>query len=100
MLILIPKVKVLILVFKIINIAIINIDVYYIIHKLKRTQVFIISIKNLKDQEKKKSRSKIDLKSIIIEEYHNFLEIFFKKNLDILLLYQKYNHKIILQKKI
>ena len=69
------------------------------IYKLKEVQVFIRSIKNLKYQVKKKVELEINLRNIVLAKYYNILDIFFKKNSDILFLYQKYSHKIILKKK-
>lgn len=54
---------------------------------------------NLKFQAVKKAELKTDLKSVVSVEYHDFLDIFLKKDSDILLLHRKYNHKIILEEK-
>lgn len=48
LLILISKIKVLILSTKKVNITIINVNAYWTACKLKKTQVFIVFIKNLK----------------------------------------------------
>lgn len=44
------------------------------------------------------ARPKLNLKNIILGKYHNFLDIFSKKNSDTLFLYQKYDSKIIPEK--
>lgn len=86
MLILILKIKVLILAIKRINITIIDANIYYIVYKLKRFPVFIIFIKDL--LSKKKIRLRINQRNIISKEYHNLLNLFFKKNLNTFFLYQ------------
>ncbi len=97
--ILILEAKVLIPIIKKVNIAIINLNAYYISFKLKKTQIFTIFIRDLKYQSEKKSRLEINSKIVRPEKYHNLLEIFSKKNLDTLLLYQKYEYKIIFEDK-
>ena len=62
-----------------IDIIIMNGNTYYMDCKLKRTQVFAISKMNLKFQVTKKVKPKTDLKSIVPEEYHDLLDIFFQK---------------------
>lgn len=96
MLILILKIKVLIFAIKKIDITIIDTNIYYIVYKLKRFPVFIIFMKDL--LSKKKIRLKINQRNIILKEYHNFLNLFFEKNLNTFLPYQKYNYEIILKK--
>lgn len=56
-------------------------------------------MRNPEFQAKKKARLKTNQKNLIPEEYHNFLDIFCKKNSDTLFFYQKYDHKIILEEK-
>lgn len=56
-------------------------------------------MRNLEYQAQKKTRLKTDLKSVVSEKYHDFLDIFSKKNSDILPTHQKYDHKIILEEK-
>ena len=68
----------------VINIVIIDADTYYVACKLKRVQVFAISMRDLEFQAAKEVKPKIDSKSIISEEYHNFSGVFSKKYLDIL----------------
>ena len=56
-------------------------------------------MRNIIYQTKKKARAEINLRSIVPQEYYNFLDVFSKKNLDTFLPYQKYNHKIHLKEK-
>lgn len=46
---------------------------------------------------KKKARPETNLKSIVPEEYHDFQDVFSKKNSDTLSFYQMFNYKIILK---
>jgi hypothetical protein len=56
-------------------------------------------MKNLKIQFKKQNSSVvIDLKSVISFEYHDFLNVFFKKKADILSSHKKHDHQIELEK--
>ena len=56
-------------------------------------------MKDIKYQAEKETKAKADQKNIIPQKYYDFLDIFLKKDLDTLLLYQMYNHKIYLEKK-
>ena len=91
------EVKVSTSVTKEVNVAMIDTDIYCITCKLKRAQVFAIFIKNLKYQAEKKARPETDPKNVIPEKYHDFLDVFSKKNSDISPSHQNYNHKIILE---
>lgn len=95
--ILILEAKALILATRNVDIAMIGIDVYCTACKLKRTQVFDVSIKDLEYQVEKEARPKTNSKSVVLEDYHDFLNIFFKKNPDTLFLHQKCNYWIILE---
>lgn len=74
--------------------AMIGGDAYCAIYCLKKGQVFAISMRDIQYQDDKKARAKTYSKSVICQEYHDFLDIFLKKNSDILSPYQKYDHKI------
>lgn len=63
----------------------------------KKLRFFPIFIKNLKFQTTKEARSETDQKRVVSKEYYNLLNMFSKKNLDTLSLYQKYAHKILLK---
>lgn len=67
--------------------------------KFKITRIFPIFIKYLEYQIKKDDKSETNLRSIILKEYYNFLNISSKKNSNTLFLYQKYKNKIILKKR-
>ena len=45
------------------------------------------------------AKPETNLKTIVLEEYYDFLNIFLVKNFNIFLLYQKYDYKIILKEK-
>ena len=49
-------------------------------------------------QAEKKARAETNLKNIVSQKYHNFFNVFLKKNLDTFPPYQKYDHKIHLKK--
>ena len=78
-----------------VDIVIIGADTYYLACRLKRAQVFAMSIRNLEYQAEKKPRPETDLRNIVLEEYHDFFDLFSKKNSDTLCLHQKNDHKII-----
>ena len=82
-----------------INIAMIGPDSYCAACCLKKAQLFDILIRDIQYQAKKKTRAETDPISIVPQEYHNYLNIFSKKNSDSLPLYQKYDHKMYLEEK-
>ncbi len=56
-------------------------------------------IKNLKIQVKKQDSNQVtDLKTIVSFEYHDLLNVFFKKKADILSSRRKHDHRIELKK--
>lgn len=81
------------------DIPMISTDDYCAACYLKKVQVFHISMRNIQYQTKKKTRAETNPKCVVPQEYHNFLNVFSKKDLDTLFLHQKYDHKIYLEKK-
>ena len=79
------------------DVAMIGINVYHLACQLKRAQVFTFSMRNLKFQAKKEARSETNSKIVLLEKYYDLLDVFSKKNLDTLSLYQKYDYKILLE---
>lgn len=77
------------------NIAIIGLNTYHYTCHLKKVNVLVVSISNLKFEAKQKYKSETNLKTIVSKKYHNFLNMFWKKNLDTKFFDPKYNHKII-----
>ncbi len=64
----------------VINIVIIGADAYcHIAYKLKKGQIFAVFIRDLEFQAAKKARPQTDLKSVVLKEYHDFLDMFLKK---------------------
>ena len=57
-----------------------------------------ISIKDIIKQYKKEETEDIDPREIFLKVYHKFLEIFLKVKLDMLLLYQKGDYQVVLEK--
>lgn len=82
-----------------IDIAMIAVDAYCIDCYLQKGRVFVILIKDILYQAKKKAKAETDPNNVVPQKYHNFLDCFSKKNSDTLSLYQKYDHKIYLEKK-
>ncbi len=66
-----------------IDIAMIGANAYYAACCLKKAQVFAISMRDIQYQAKKEARAETNPKSVILQEYHDFLNIFSKKDLDI-----------------
>jgi hypothetical protein len=61
----------------------------------KNVEIFVVFMKDLDIQLKKQDNSKvIDSKSMISFEYHDFLDVFFKKKANILSSHKKHDHKI------
>ncbi len=80
-----------------INIAMIGTDVYCAACYLKRAQVFAVSIRNIQYQVEKETRAETNLKSVVPQEYHDFLDVFSKKDSDTPPSHRKYDHKIHLE---
>ena len=80
-----------------INIAMISADVYCAAYRLKRAQVFALSMRDIQYQAEKEARAKTDPKSIVPQEYYDLLNIFSKKDSDTLPPHRKYDHKILLE---
>jgi hypothetical protein len=65
----------------------------------KDVKIFVVFMKNLKIQLKKQeSNTMIDFKLVMSFEYHDFLNVFFKKKTDILSFHRKHDHCIELEK--
>lgn len=65
----------------IVNIMIMDVNVYHLAYNLKKIQVFVVLIKNLEFKAEKKPKLETNFKSIILKEYYNLLNIFSKKKL-------------------
>ena len=72
-------------------------DVYHTACCLKGTQVFAVLMRDIQYQAGKKARAETNLKSVIPQEYHNFLDVFSKKDSDTLLPYRIYDNMILLE---
>jgi hypothetical protein len=65
----------------------------------KDVKIFAVFMKNLNIQLKKQeSKKMIDSKSVILAKYHDFLNVFSKKKVDILSSHRKHDHRIELEK--
>lgn len=76
----------------------INAIVYYAAYYLKEVQVFGISFKDISYQAGKKVRLATYPENVVLQESHDFLDAFSKKDSNTFLPYQEYNHKISLEK--
>lgn len=75
----------------------IGMNVYCIVYHLKRAQEFTISIKDIQYEAEKEGKAKTNPKSIISQEYHDFHDLFSKKDSNTLLSHHKYDWKIQLE---
>ncbi len=80
-----------------VDVAMIDADAYRTACRLKKAQIFAVSMKDLEYQAEKEARPETDPRSVVPEEYHDLLDIFSKKYSDTLLPHQKYDYKIILE---
>lgn len=78
-----------------VDVAIRDTSVYHIVYRQKWAPLFVWSIRNLEYSVEKKAREKPDTKTTIAENYHNFWNVFSKKNFNTLFSYKKYYQKII-----
>ena len=82
-----------------IDIAMIGADAYCIACHLKGAQVFAVLMRDIQYQAEKEARAETDPKSVVPQEYHNFLDVFSKKNSDTFSPNRKYDYKIHLEEK-
>ena len=75
----------------------IDTDAYCTTCRLKKAQVFAVSMRDLEYQAEKEAKPEIDLRTVVPAEYHDLLDVFSKKTSDTLSPYWKYDHKIILK---
>ena len=81
-----------------IDIAMIDANAYCIAYCLKEAQVFAVSMRDIQYQAEKEVKAETNLKNVVSQEYHNFFNVFSKKDLDTFPLHRKYDHKIQLEK--
>jgi hypothetical protein len=68
---------------------------FNILSRQKNVEIFVVFMKDLDIQLKKQDNNKIiDSKSVISSEYHDFLNVFFKKKANILFSHKKHDHRI------
>ena len=77
-----------------INLAFIGGAPFTYLAKQKDVEIFAISMRNIKYQLKKATKTLTDPKTMIPEEYHKFLNIFSKEASDTLSEHSKYDHRI------
>ena len=66
--------------------------------KKQKAEIFTISMQDIEYQLNKKTKPLTNPKTVVLEEYHDFLDVFSKDISDTLRPYGKYNHKIELLK--
>ena len=66
--------------------------------KKQKAEIFAISMRDIEYQLNKRTKPLTDPKTVVPEEYHDFLDVFLKDISDTLRPYGKYNHKIELLK--
>jgi hypothetical protein len=72
---------------------------FNILFRQKDVKIFVVFMKNLKIQLKKQdSNTMIDSRLVMSSQYHDFLNVFFKKKADILSSHRKHDHHIKLEK--
>lgn len=64
------------------NDEIIGVDTYCFVSQFKKVQKFAISIKDLEFKAEKKDQPETKPKILILENYHNFSNMFSKKDLN------------------
>ena len=62
--------------------------------KQKDVEIFAISMRDIEYQLEKATKTSTDLKTVVLEEYHKFLNIFSKEVSDTLSEHSKYDHRI------
>ena len=77
-----------------IDLAFIRGALFTYLAKQKDVEIFAISMKNIKYQLKKATKTPTDLKTMVPEKYHKFLDVFSKEASDILSEHSKYDYKI------
>jgi hypothetical protein len=83
----------------IIEIHSITVASFNILSRQKEVKIFALFMKNLKIQLKKQESNTVtDSKSVVLFEYHDFLNVFFKEKADILSSHRKHDHRIKLEK--
>ena len=60
----------------------IEVDTYCATYCLKRAQVFAISMRDIQYHAKKEARIETDSKNVVLQKYHDFFDIFSKKDID------------------
>ena len=66
--------------------------------KKQKAEIFAISMRDIKYQLNKGTKPPTDPKTVVLAEYHDFLDVFSKEISDTLRPYGKHDHKIELLK--
>ena len=79
---------------KLINLVFIGRAPFTYLAKQKDVEIFAISMKDIEYQLEKATKTPTDPKTVVLEEYHKFLDVFSKEASDTLSEHSKYDHKI------
>ena len=71
-----------------------NVIAYNFLSKQKNMKLFVISFKNIDDQFQKNIDTSIDFKIILLKEFHDLINVFFKSTSNELTSHRKHDHKI------
>ena len=77
-----------------INLAFIEGAPFTYLAKQKNIEIFTMSMRDIKYQLEKATKTPTDLKTVVPEEYHKFLDVFSKEASDTLSEHSKYDHRI------
>ena len=77
-----------------INLVFIGGESFTYLVKQKDVEIFAISMRDIKYQLEKATNTPLDPKTMVLEEYHKFLDIFLKEASDTLSEHSKYDHRI------
>ena len=77
-----------------INLAFIGGAPFTYLAKQKNVEIFVISMRDIEYQLKKATKTPTDLKTVVPEKYHEFLDVFSKETSDTLSEHSKYDHRI------
>jgi hypothetical protein len=71
---------------------------FNMVQKQKGAEVFTISFKDILKEQAKEEAVEINLKLILLKEFHEYLNVFLKQAADKLLPYRYANHHIVIEK--
>ena len=76
------------------NINFVNDVAYNFLSKQKNGKLFVISLKNIDDQFQKNTDTSIDFKIMLLKEFHDLINVFFKSTSNELTSHREHDHKV------